>query len=483
MATCPTCGFQRPPGPRPCPRCAAAAPPQEDLVAALEFDEAEGVPVAEPITDEAPGGVAVDLRARVEYAAVPRQADPLVRVLVDVTPAGRPAVDPASGPVAHVILALDLSASMNHADKYPVLTEALSGMLYDLTKPGSAEVLLSVVLFAYGAEVLFRDMPASRLSPRDVLAKVDASKLRFGRYTDIVGALERAGRIAYDQLNANREMPTRIYLLTDGRPQDLDGCRRVMDLIAKFPVDVDALAFGNDADVALLQQFVSGGRGGTVKQVRTETLADAFDRIAEVARRVVSNRAQIELDLAPGVVGNAAYRYRPGRHRFAESAFGGGSRFSAELGTLESGRTYSLLFEVRLPEAEADATTIGRFSLRVPAARGTRSFDLELAVPRTETVEFPPADPDVTATHDVLAAMDESDPATQLRALRVRRKLYVAERRDPHVVAVIEKAIAALEGEGSLAALSETERATLRAHTCTAGGARPVAARREFAAG
>jgi uncharacterized protein YegL len=456
--------------------------PQEDLVAALEFDEAQDVPVAEPLTEDSPRSLAADLRVRLEYSSVPRQADPLVRVLLEVTPAGTPALDPSRGPVSHVILLLDLSASMNHADKYPVLTEALSGMLYDLTKPGSAEVLLSVVVFAYGAEVLFRDVPASRLSPREVLAKVDASRLRFGRYTDVVGALERAGRIAYDQLRDNRAMPTRIYLLTDGKPQDLDGCRKVMNKIARLPVDVDALAFGADADVGLLQQFVSGGRGGTVKQVRSDTLADAFDRIAEVARRVVSNRSQVEFELAPGVVGNAAYRYRPGRHRFGENPFAANGRFTADLGTLESGRTYSLLFEVRLPEAESDMTPLGRVALRVPAASGPRTFSSDLAVPRTLSAEFPPPDPDVTATHDVLAAMDESDPATQLRALRVRRKLYAAERRDPHVVAVIEKAIAALEGEGSLAALSESERATLRAHTCTAGGARPVA-RREFAAG
>ena len=71
----------------------------------------------------------------------------------------------------------------------------------------------------------------------------------------------------------------------------------------------------------------------------------------------------------------------------------------------------------------------------------------------------------------------------QLRALRVRRKLYVAERRDPHVVSIIEKAIAALEVQGSLAALSVSERATLRSHTCTAGGIRSMATQREFAGG
>src|SRR6185503_13631934 len=147
-----------------------------------------------------------------------------------------------------------------------------------------------------------------------------------------------------------KAMPTRIYILTDGKPQDLPRTRAIVSRIAKLPVDVEGLAFGNDADVMLLQELVSGGRGGTVKHIRSETLSDAFDRIAEVARRVVSNRALVEFELAPGMVGNAAYRYRPGRHAFGENAFADGKTFRTDLGTLESGRTYSLLFELRVPE-------------------------------------------------------------------------------------------------------------------------------------
>jgi hypothetical protein len=444
----------------------------------LEFEETRPDPGS-----EAGGRLAVDIRPRLEHASVPGASDPMFHLLVDATPYGPPLRDPAAGAVAHVILVLDLSASMNHPDKYPVLTEALSGMLFDLAKPGSAEVLLSVVLFAYGAEILFRDVPASKLVPRDVLAKIDRSAMRFGRYTDVVGGLERAGRIAYDQLRAQKSMPTRIYLLTDGRPQDMDGSRAVMARIAKLPVDVDGLAFGNDADVGLLQELVSGGRGGTVKHIRTETLGDAFDRIAEVARNVVTNRASFELTLSPGVVGSAAYRYRPGRHRFGENAFEGGSQFRTDLGTLESGRTYSLLFELRLPETSADRTEIGRIVLRLPGAGGARTFEEFVSVPRTAGAATPEPDAEVVAARDVLAALSGADPDTQLRALRVRRKLYVAERRDPHIIAVIDKAIASLEQEGSLAALSAAEQATLRSHTVTAGGSRPAPARREVAAG
>jgi len=473
MPSCPLCGSPRDSAESPCPRCDGPAPAQRRDAPALMAADDSG----------APGALKVDVAPRLEYPLVPRESDPMVHVLVDVTPSGPPLLEAGSGPVAHVILALDLSASMNHPDKYPVLTEALTGMLYDLSKPGSAEVLLSVVLFAYGSEILFRDVPASTLDPREVLTRIDHSALRFGRYTDIVGAMRNSRHIAQDQLARQPSMPTRIYLLTDGKPQDIEGGRAQTAKLAKFPVDVDGLAFGDDADVALLQELVSGGRGGTVKHVRSETLADAFDRIAEVAQRVVTNRAIVEFELSSGVVGNTACRYRPGRHTFGQNAFADGSKFTTDLGTLEAGRTYSLLFEVRVPESAAAATEIGRFAVRVASQHGPRVFETTISLPRTASHDLPAPDVNVSAARDVVAALSGSDPSTQLKALRVRRKLYVAERRDPNVISVIDKAIAALEEEGTLVRLSDAERATLRAHTCTAGGARPASPRREFAAG
>ena len=361
-AKCPECEKTRDLR-EPCSHCGAepcGAAPKKESVATLEFDELEphDVPArkraptpdealrrfstmvessplfaAEPATDElqvvepidANHGLMVGIEAKFELASAPADAEPIVNLLLTLTPAGPPAIDAASGPVAHIILALDLSASMNHPDKYPVLTEALAGMLYELRSPNAAPVLVSLVVFAYGSATLLRDVSSKAINPRDVLSALDRSPLRFGRYTDAVGAMQRAGSIAKQALTANRAMPVRICLLTDGRPQDMDGTRAILAKIAKMPVDVDALAFGADADVGALQELVCGGRGGTVKQVRSDTLSEAFGRIAEVAQRVVANRARFDMDLASGVVGGEAYRFRPARHRYGDAAFAGGT--------------------------------------------------------------------------------------------------------------------------------------------------------------
>lgn len=517
MRTCSACGSRVAPGRGKCPVCgvAMASPVSRGATPVLQPVRS---PVVQPVAGEArkwypeleqspvfahdpgreptpvhptgarrsPGPDAnpdleIGIDARFDVSSASGRTDPVVHLLLGVAPNGEPLVDPRSGPVAHVILALDLSASMNHPDKYPVLTRAIEGMLLDLKAPDTGDVLLSIVLFAYGAEVLLRAVPASTLDPRQVLTAIDHSEMRFGRYTDIVGALNRAGRIAYDSHKADKTLPVRVYVLTDGKPQDMDGARSVMETLKKLPVDVDGLAFGDDADVSSLQQLVSGGRGGTVKVVRSDTLTEAFGHIAETAQQMVAKRALVSFDLADGIVGGAAYRFRPARHNYGRNAFEGGRKFEADLGTLESGRNYSLLFQLRLPQTGARETEVGRVTVRVPGHGGPRTYERILTIPRHFGALEPERDATVDEARHIAEAMGNDDPLATLQALKTRRKLYVDEYRDPKLIQLLDKAIAELESRGSLDQLSGTEKAALLAHTCTVGsGRRPSPANREL---
>jgi hypothetical protein len=127
MAKCGSCGAPRSSELGPCLLCGAARPTgrrpaEEDLVSLLRYDET--IPTAKPITSDADPQLTVDIRPRLEFDAVARNTDPAVHVLVDIAPDGPPFLNAADGPVAHVILLLDVSASMNQPAKYPVLTEA-----------------------------------------------------------------------------------------------------------------------------------------------------------------------------------------------------------------------------------------------------------------------------------------------------------------------------------------------------------------------
>jgi uncharacterized protein YegL len=424
-----------------------------------------------------PATLDVAIDALFGVSSAPADNDPAVDLLVTLTPNGPPLLDPTKGPVTHLVLALDVSASMNTPDKYPVLTRALSGMLNDLRKEDAAPVLLSVVVFAHGAETLFREVPAKELSPRRLLDAIDKCTLRFTRYTDIVGALGRAGRIAHDSVQKHKALPVRIYVLTDGRPQDATGARVVMDRINKLPVDIDGLSFGDDADIACLSALISGARGGSVKHVRPDTIEVAFGRIGEVAQRVVAPRAILDVELRAGVVGGAAYRFRPARYRYGDDAFDAGRRFSRDLGTLESGRSYWMLFQVRLPVAKGTETEVGRITLRVPGFGGARTFEKLVSIPRHHgRIESAPV-PEVAAARDVVDSLDSDDPEATLRSLKTRRDLYANEHRDAHVIEALDRAIEEIERHGTLAALSQADHAVLVSHTLTKRGsarAQPV---------
>jgi len=418
-----------------------------------------------------PPAAEMHLSPRYEYTSLPADDPPALGVLVEMEALGRPLVDKSAGPVAHVILALDMSASMNDPDKYPVLREAVGAMLDDLHAEDAADVLLSVVIFSKGADVIMRDARARKVKKRALFSALDRHPLAFGKYTDIAGALGRAGRIAYDQCRRSRTLPVRVYLLTDGRPQDVPRAAEMAQRLSRIPADLHALAFGADADVVILQNLFAGKRGGTVKSVRKETISTAFERVAEVAQRVIATRCIVSVDLALGVVGGDAFRYRPARVRFPEPAFEKGKHFRADLGTIEADRKYSLLFELRPPERDEPVTKLGTVDVSIPGIGGPITTTLELTLPRTG-VGSEPGDVEVSVRTalDILVALNDDDPHVALRALRLRRDLYERERRDPGLIRVISDAIMVLERDGSLDALAAGDLATLRAHTCTSSG-------------
>src|SRR5262245_11187880 len=423
-----------------------------------------GWPIVAPRPDDTPASLDVGIDALFSVASAPAESAPAVDLLVTLTPNGPPLLDPKAGPIMHLVLALDVSASMNADDKYPVLTRALTNMLGELTREGAVSVLVSVVVFARGSQILFRDVPARELTARKLLDAIDHSPLRFTRYTDIVGALSRAGRIAADSVQRNKALPVRIYVLTDGRPQDVPGARAVMKRIHSLPVDIDGLSFGDDADVAYLSNLISGQRGGTVKHVRSDTIEVAFGRIGELAQRVVTPRAILDVELRPGVVGGSAFRFRPLRYNYGDDAFENGRRFSRDLGTLESGRSYWLLFQVRLPVAQAAETEIGSITLRLPGFGGPRVFERLASIQRHGGGDGPKTGEDLIAARKAAAASREApDPAVMIETLRARRDQYAQDQRDPASIDVIDRAIEALLKTGSLASLSQTDQAALAA--------------------
>lgn len=458
MRSCEHCGHHGVWPHTPCPGCGRVPPPRtSEITSSLPPDRRASRPHAR-----------LDVAARYEFAAVPRHDPPVMGVLLEIRAEGRAIVDPRAGPVAHVILALDVSASMDAPDKLPAVLRALRSMLDDLRQPRAAEVLISVVIFSQGADAVLQAVPARKIDHRDLFHRIRHHSLAGGRYTDLGGAVKWAGVIAARQCRTAVTVPTSIHLLTDGRPQDLDRAREVASKVGTIPADLNALAFGDDADVALLQELFAGRRGGTVKVVRPITVAGAFGRVAEAAQNVVATRCRVWIELAPGVAGGRVFRFRPARVRYPEPCFERGKLFATDLGTIESDRTYGLLLEVRLPEREEPRTDVGTVRVEIPSFGGPIVGAARLVVPRSSGATPTGLEREVRAARDILEAVDETDPTATLRSLELRRELYERERRDPGLLTLLDRAIRTVRTTGTLDGLSSGDRATLRAHTCTA---------------
>ena len=441
------------------------------------------VPAPTVPADDAPQ-LEVAIESRYEWGSMPAETHPAMRVLVTLTPSGPTLASLTGGPAVHLILALDISASMDHRDKFPVLEEALVGLLDEMHAADTPDALLSVVVFARGAQTLFQAIPASSLTANELLRAVRDSSFLFGNYSDAVGALSRATRIALDSHRNNRALPVRIVLLTDGKLQDVETARHKVTRIGHMPVDFDAIAFGADSDVERLKTIVGGQRGGTVKHARTETLGDIFRRLGASGRRVGARLGILRFETSPGVVGGAAYRYRPARHAYGANAFQNGRVFETDVGTLECDRSYSYLFEVRLPETRDHETEIGVITLRVPGFGGAREVQCYVGIPRHSGDVSVSSDPRVSEACAIVEAIDHGGAEQVLRSLRARRKIYFEERRDPYLIEVVDRAIAEVEAGGSVNALSNQDQSALSAHTITVDvGPPPRSDQREYSFG
>ena len=126
--------------------------------------------------------------------------------------------------------------------------------------------------------------------------------------------------------------------------------------------------------MAYLSNLISGQRGGTVKHVRSDTIEVAFGRIGELAQRVVTPRAILDVELRPGVIGGSAFRFRPLRYNYGDEAFENGRRFSREPRPINAPRAAAVRAEVdeRAAEREGSGGAAGVFEPSGPVATRRR---------------------------------------------------------------------------------------------------------------
>ena len=88
--------------------------------------------------------------------------------------------------------------------------------------------------------------------------------------------------------------------------------------------------------------------------------------------------------------------------------------------------------------------------MRIPSFGGPVARASILSLPRTPAGSAPGAvNDEVRSALDILGALTDADPRKALRALRVRRRIQEHEKRDPGLLALLDKAVLLLETTGS----------------------------------
>lgn len=394
----------------------------------------------------------IELRVSADAASYAAREDPLAHLLLELVPQFPP---PAAGeqklPV-EMAMVLDVSGSMDMPSKYPLLRKAVETLMESL-----AEVdRLALVLFSESGYLLSPLAAPEAFDTRinELLVRMDASPVTFGGATRMTPGLVQA--LDELELKGRPGAVRRIYCLTDGELHDPEPCKKMISEIQRAEIDVQIYGFGGEFSVEQLAALVFGLPGSSVKPLlETEQVVATFRHLAGTAASVVARDLELEVSFAEDVVCGDAFQFRP--REVLLGAIEGG-RLSHRITAVERARTYALMFEVRLPPAEPETETV----VAAVTARYWHGRDAEYGVER-QTISLPraeePGEPveRLQKIRDLLLGLRENDRESQLARFRAKIELYRAERRDPALIAALERQLEVLLDPESATPLSEQD--------------------------
>jgi hypothetical protein len=386
-----------------------------------------------------PGAPPADLTAVFDKTSYPPQDDSLAYCLtkffVGTDATSAPAGAESDGPGVELALVLDVSGSMDKPNRFPLLCDAVRRLVAGLR----SQDWISITLFTDRSETVFPFMPVEQAAadPDQVIEVMRESGLLFGPRTNLAPGL----RLALDGFGSRQSSQGRVrrmYVLTDGELHDMRDCEDAILGLRARSVEVHVYGFGDEFNAVALKQLVSDQIGGAVKPILSEAdITRTFAHVAAVNRRLIGTDAKLEVTFSPEVGCGDVWVFQPqGRYLGAIRD----RRVEHLIGGIESGRWYSLLFEIRLPPSPA---AIGIAEVSWNAGNERLSRRTELTATRTEGAAT--LVPDVRRAVDILRTLRAgNDSDAKLASYKARRELAILENRDPELIAALDKLIAGL---------------------------------------
>jgi len=396
------------------------------------------------------------------YPFISKGKDALAQIVVNFT--SRSDVDFTDVAVipTYLTLVLDVSGSMNKAEKYPLLRKAIPFLINAL----SDDDYLTILLFSDGYDLVFaKRVSECRGNINGLLEQIDKSGVKFGRRTLLAPALNAAINEIKHQRKENPLPTHRLYVLTDGEIHDVDECYKLNSELRSLETEFNSYGFGKDFAFESMKHIMEGIPGGTVKPLfNTKDVKDTFSHIGDLAERIVAQNADFSFIFNKNVIAGDAFRYQPGTHYFG-SIDRKSQKFKVSLGALERDRIYTFYFEGRVHPSAKEQDEIGDATLRYKQSGQWKQINAVIYIKRTdESWRIEQINDQALKVYYILNAMRRDDPDTQLKALYARREIYEFQGADPILVSIVERAIDKLEHGLSL---SEEERRDLKTDRVT----------------
>jgi Ca-activated chloride channel family protein len=265
--------------------------------------------------------------------------------------------EPARRPPANIVLLIDVSGSMQPADRLPLIKSAFS-MFVESLAPSDT---VSIVTYASGSGVALAPTPASDTAT----IKAAIARLQAGGSTSGAAGLADAYRLARQSYKADGV--NRILLATDGdfnvgpsSPQEL---KAMVERERRGGVSLSVLGVGQDNYHDSIAQALAQNGDGAAAYV--DTIDEARKVLVEqsaAALTPIANDVKVQIEWNPARVSDyrlIGYEKRALRnHDFADDR--------VDAGDVGAGHTVTAIYEIT-PAGSPSATGPSRYRPEAPA--------------------------------------------------------------------------------------------------------------------
>jgi Ca-activated chloride channel family protein len=285
---------------------------------------------------------------RLGHKILPADADSQTFVFADVS--GDVNAKATTGAPLDLAIAIDRSGSMSGKK----LDNALAAARTAINRLRDGDVV-SVMVYNTNVETLVQPTVIDAAS-RERALKAIGHPAAMGDTCISCALLE-----AQNLLRGRESMVGRVLLLSDGVAtagvRDQAGFERIAEDTRALGASISTIGVGVDYDERVMASLARASNGDHFFVASPTDLASIFDKEMDSLQKTVAARAELVVDLAPGVVAEQVFDRTTASTDL-------GSQVVVPLGTFGAGEHKTVLIKVRVPRGQAGERPVAQVRLR-----------------------------------------------------------------------------------------------------------------------